>query len=75
MDGWTINGRAFDPTYMHARPRLGDTEIWRLRTDFHHPVHLHLVQFQVLSRDGGEPRDTDAGRKDTVDWARASRSR
>jgi spore coat protein A len=33
----------------------------------HHPVHIHLVHFKVLSRNGGEPPPTDAGWKDTVD--------
>jgi spore coat protein A len=32
-------------------PKLGDTEIWQLinTTGDTHPMHLHLVQFQVLS--------------------------
>lgn len=32
------------------KPRLGDTEIWNLvnTTAFPHPIHVHLVQFQVL---------------------------
>jgi spore coat protein A, manganese oxidase len=67
MRGWTVNGNAFDPSRMDASPQLGDVEIWRFGTDFHHPVHLHLVNFQVLSRRGGDPRDADAGWKDTVD--------
>ena len=33
-------------------PRLGDIEVWRLvnLTEDAHPIHLHLVQFQVLDR-------------------------
>jgi spore coat protein A len=33
-------------------PRLGSTEIWRLinLTDDTHPIHLHMVRFQVLDR-------------------------
>jgi spore coat protein A len=33
-------------------PRLGDTEIWNLinLTDDAHPIHLHLVRFQILDR-------------------------
>lgn len=65
--GWTINGYPFDPNRMLARPRLGDTEVWRFTTDFHHPVHLHLVQYRVVSRNGGPPRRSDVGWKDTVD--------
>ncbi|HTI20960.1 MAG TPA: multicopper oxidase domain-containing protein [Kutzneria sp.] len=64
---WGINGELFDPTRPIATPRLGDHEIWRLVTDFHHPVHLHLAQFQVLSRNGKGPGPADAGWKDTID--------
>jgi spore coat protein A len=52
---------------MDAQPRLGDVEIWRFTTDFHHPIHLHLVPFQVLSRNGRDPLERDAGWNDTVD--------
>jgi spore coat protein A len=64
--GWTINGKPFDPTRMDARPKLDTTEIWRLKTDFSHPLHLHLVHFRVLSH-SGRPAPYDAGWKDTLD--------
>jgi FtsP/CotA-like multicopper oxidase with cupredoxin domain len=64
---WTINDLAYRPGRALARPKLGAVEIWRFVTDFHHPVHLHLDHFQVLSRDGGKPGAYDAGWKDTVD--------
>jgi spore coat protein A len=33
-------------------PRLGSTEVWRLinTTSDAHPIHVHLIQFQVLDR-------------------------
>jgi spore coat protein A len=65
---WTINGQPFDPDRMDARPHLDTTEIWQLRTDFSHPLHLHLVHFQVLSH-SGRPGQWDAGFKDTIDLA------
>jgi len=36
------------------RPTVGTTEIWHLAnvSDDVHPIHLHLVQFQVLGRQG-----------------------
>ena len=46
---------------------LGELEIWRVVSDLHHPVHVHLDPFQVVSRRGGAPAPTDAGWKDTVD--------
>ena len=64
---WLINDRKFDPTRMDAMPRLGEIEIWRFTTDLHHPIHLHLNQFQVISRRGLKPAPSDAGWKDTVD--------
>jgi FtsP/CotA-like multicopper oxidase with cupredoxin domain len=63
---WTINGEAFDPRRVAARPRLGDLEVWRLSSDVAHPVHLHLEQFQVLARAGSRPGPDDHGWKDTV---------
>ncbi|MEU7878880.1 multicopper oxidase family protein [Microbispora bryophytorum] len=64
--GWLIGGRPFDPARSDVTTRLGDVEIWRLVADVHHPVHLHLVGFQVLSRRGRPPLPHDAGLKDTV---------
>ncbi|MFE1314378.1 multicopper oxidase family protein [Streptomyces sp. NPDC058755] len=66
-DAWTINGRPFSTSEILARPRLDTVERWRFTSDFHHPVHLHLAHFQVLSRGGRAPEPTDAGWKDTVD--------
>ncbi len=63
---WRINGQPFDPARIDARPKLETTEVWRLRTDFSHPLHLHLVHFQVLGH-GGRPMAYDAGWKDTID--------
>jgi FtsP/CotA-like multicopper oxidase with cupredoxin domain len=68
FDGeWKINGSVYDPGHPLASPRLGDTEIWRFVTDFHHPVHMHLNSFQVLTRNGSAPGPYDAGWKDTLD--------
>src|SRR5699024_408009 len=63
---WTINGRAFTTSHVEANPALGSIERWRFTSDFHHPVHLHLADFQVLSRNGRDPLPTDVGWKDTV---------
>jgi spore coat protein A, manganese oxidase len=64
--GWMINGKPFDPERMDASPRLNSTEIWRIQTDFSHPLHLHLAHFRVLSH-GGRPGPYDSGWKDTID--------
>jgi spore coat protein A len=46
-----LNGRRWDAP-ISTRPRLGDTEVWHLinTTEDAHPIHLHLVRFQVLDR-------------------------
>jgi spore coat protein A len=54
-----IDGRPFDPRRIDLTPRLGATELWRIRSDLHHPVHVHLVHFQV--------QGTEPAWKDTVD--------
>jgi FtsP/CotA-like multicopper oxidase with cupredoxin domain len=65
--GWTINGAAYDPAHPLAMPKLGVLERWRFVTDVHHPIHLHLDHFQVLSRNDDEPGPYDGGWKDTID--------
>lgn len=65
--GWLIDGQPFSPDNITASPKLGTVEVWRLTADFHHPVHIHLNPFQVLSRGIGGPGAFDAGWKDTID--------
>jgi FtsP/CotA-like multicopper oxidase with cupredoxin domain len=45
--------------FMNELPRVGATELWELldTTDDSHPIHIHLIQFQVLNR---QPVDTDS---------------
>jgi FtsP/CotA-like multicopper oxidase with cupredoxin domain len=64
---WMINGQPFDPTTALATAERDATELWTLTSDFHHPVHVHLGHFQVLSRNGRAPGANDTGWKDTVD--------
>jgi spore coat protein A len=64
--GWLIGGLPFAPHRRDVTVGLGDVEVWRLVADVHHPVHLHLVGFRVLSRSGRPPLPHDAGLKDTV---------
>ena len=54
-------------------PSLGDVEIWHLKNDvllgaggMDHPVHIHLVNFQILDRGGVAPATHEGGWKDTV---------
>ena len=62
-----INGRAFEMDRIDERVPLGDTEIWEISGEMmSHPIHIHGVQFDVLSRNGGKPTVRDAGARDTV---------
>jgi spore coat protein A len=65
---WVIDGLPFDPARVDELPRLGSVELWRLKNEsnFVHPIHLHLVMFQVLKRNGAAPPPAERGWKDTV---------
>jgi hypothetical protein len=47
---WTINGKQWDD--VTEFPVLGTAEIWRFQnhSEVTHPMHLHLVEFQILDR-------------------------
>jgi FtsP/CotA-like multicopper oxidase with cupredoxin domain len=73
--GWTVNGLTWEDVInsgfkdVVANPGVGDVEIWELRNKsggWFHPVHLHLVDFKVLDRDGAPPHPYELGPKDTV---------
>jgi spore coat protein A, manganese oxidase len=77
---WAINGLMW--TDVTEVPRLGTTEVWSFinNSGVSHPMHMHLVRFQVLDRQdfqmvGGVPAPTgprlvppanERGWKDTV---------
>jgi spore coat protein A len=72
---WTINGHTWQDvidsgfTMVEARPRSGDVEIWEFKNDsggWHHPVHVHLIDFKILSRNGRAPFGYEVGPKDVV---------
>jgi spore coat protein A len=69
---WTINGKHFNPKKSLAQVEFGQVEIWHLKNrrfgnlEMNHPVHIHLVNFQILERNGGPPNPWERGWKDTV---------
>ena len=69
---WTINGKTFDPNTPLVRATYGDVEVWHFRNrkfgplGMLHPVHIHLVNFQILERNGGAPMPWERGWKDTI---------
>ena len=72
---WTLNGQTWQDVInsgfkaVLADPALNATEIWQIENSsggWFHPVHIHLIDFKVLSRNGKPPFAWELGPKDTV---------
>src|SRR3954462_2761568 len=72
---WTVNGQTWEDVVNSdyeltiANPKQGDIEIWELENPgggWFHPVHIHLVDFKVLDRNGKAPEPYEIGPKDVV---------
>lgn len=66
---WTINGQTFDLNMTPlAQVKHGAVERWRFLnpTNHPHPVHIHLIQFQVLEINGVAQDPSQHGWKDTL---------
>ena len=72
---WTINGTTWDDvvasgfTRALADPVRDDVEIWEIRNPsggWHHPFHIHFIDFKVLSRNGQPALPHERGAKDVV---------
>jgi hypothetical protein len=72
---WTVNGQTWADvvnsgfTEVVASPKLGDVEIWELQNKsggWFHPVHIHLVDFKILDRNGQPPLPYERGPKDVA---------
>ncbi len=68
MGDLTINGRQYDHDRIDFSVPLRATETWTWKntTPMLHPMHIHDVQFRILSRNGRPPEAHEAGLKDTV---------
>ena len=64
----TINGKKMDAARVDEVVHSGDVEIWQFtnETGTYHPIHIHAVQFQILTRDGKALGPYEQGWKDTV---------
>jgi FtsP/CotA-like multicopper oxidase with cupredoxin domain len=72
---WTIDGMTWedvvDSEYQKvlADPDYNAVEIWEFENSsggWYHPLHIHLVDFQILSRNGRAPFPYEKGPKDVV---------
>jgi len=65
---WVINGVPWEDRVV-ATPRVNTTERWIFENKsggWFHPVHVHLVDFKIVSRNGGRPLPYESGLKDVV---------
>ncbi|KNG44141.1 blue copper oxidase cueO precursor [Stemphylium lycopersici] len=58
---WLINGVSFADVNNRilAKPQRGAVEVWEFENEagpWSHPIHMHLVDFKILSRTGGNGR-------------------
>ena len=52
-----------------ANPALGEVQIWEIKNTsggWFHPVHIHLVDFKMLTRNGQPVFNYEQGPKDVV---------
>ncbi len=66
---WVVNDRVFDCETVAATPIRNSSEVWvfqNLSGQWVHPIHMHLEEFHVLSRNGVAPTAVEGGRKDVV---------
>lgn len=72
---WSLNGKTWEDVVASgynsvlANPGIGDTEVWELENTsggWFHPLHIHLIDFKILSRNGKAPFDYERGPKDVV---------
>jgi spore coat protein A, manganese oxidase len=72
---WTVNGRTWDDvvasgfTLTEAQPKRNSVETWDLVNSsggWQHPLHIHLIDFKILSRNGRPPFAFERGPKDTA---------
>lgn len=64
---WTINGKTWDKDRVDAKPDLDAYEIWEIENTgggWFHPVHVHLLDQQIIERNGQPPFEYEKGWKD-----------
>ncbi|MGE0853013.1 MAG: multicopper oxidase domain-containing protein [Hyphomicrobiaceae bacterium] len=64
-----INGRSFAMDRVDVTARLRTAEIWEISTGgmpMAHPFHIHGASFRILSKNGRNPPQHEAGWKDVV---------
>jgi FtsP/CotA-like multicopper oxidase with cupredoxin domain len=70
---WLINGQSFDPTNPMISVKKDSGAVWKIRNGgggWVHPMHLHMEEHMVISRNGKPAPDKrhpdDAGKEDVI---------
>ena len=60
---WVIDGKLFDVENPTFKVKRGAVEIWTLegKGSWHHPIHIHLEEGRILSRNGKPPPPHEMG--------------
>ncbi|MEQ8753891.1 MAG: multicopper oxidase family protein [Coleofasciculus sp. G1-WW12-02] len=66
---WVVNGNTWNRYESDANPQVGDVEIWTLYTNsggWFHPIHVHLIDCQIIDRNEQPPFVYEEGWKDVI---------
>lgn len=66
---WAINSQIADCTATRFTVQRNTVEKWILQNNsggWQHPIHIHMEEFQILSRNGQPPSPVERSRKDVV---------
>ena len=66
--GFLLDGTPYDMNVINHRVPINTTEIWEIdnQSGFSHPFHIHLVEFNIISRNNGAVPEYERGWKDVV---------
>lgn len=67
---WSINGQFMDCNDIRVHVEPNSSEHWiltNLSGDWTHPIHIHLEEHQILSRNGQPPTGVEQSRKDVTE--------
>ena len=69
---WQVNGKFFDENIVNANPAQESEEVWVFQNGgggWAHPIHAHLQEFRILSRNGIAPKPNQSI-NGAIDYAR-----
>jgi FtsP/CotA-like multicopper oxidase with cupredoxin domain len=70
--GWQVNGKFMDCTRFRFTAQVNECERWIIQNKsggWRHPIHIHLEEFRILSRNGvpARPGTLEFSRKDALE--------